>query len=269
MSDTIAHVALLLRRELLATSLGLLFLAMAVPTLFGLALDGRTIVGVSVWLKPFKFQLSLAVHVLTVALALGVIERRVREGRTVRVVLLIFSAMLLFEVCWITVQGGRGLPSHFATSAFDLAMYVLMGIGATFIVLATALFGVLALRHPAPEVPRLVSLAVGLGLLISGIAGLVTGWAISLNNGAVVGSVGDAGLSIPLFGWSGTAGDIRAAHFVGLHAAQFLPLLGLALCARTTRSARSALVAASLLWSAATVGLLIQALAGHPFIPLG
>lgn len=269
MSDIIARAIPLLRREPFATGVGLLFLAMALPTLVGLALDGRIIAGVSVWLKPLKFQLSLAVHVLTVVLALGALDRSVRECRAVRATLLVLLAMSLFEGGWITVQGARGLPSHFATNPFDIAMYVLMGIGATLIVLATALLGALTLRYPAPEVPRLVSRAVGIGLLISGVAGLLTGWAISLNDGAVVGGTGDAGPTIPLFGWSGTAGDLRVAHFVGLHAAQLLPLLGLALSTWKARGARPALLAASMLWSAATLGLFIQALAGRPFIPLG
>lgn len=268
MSDILVRATLLLRGERFATTVGLLFLAMTLPTLLGLTLDGRTINGVSVWLKPFKFQLSVGVHVLTVALALATLDQSVRKGLAVRSVILLFLTMAIFEVVWITVQGARGLPSHFATSPFAFAMYTLMGVGATLIVVATALLGMMTLRHPAPEVPRLVNRAAGIGLLVSGITGLVTGWAISMNHGAMVGGSG-AGSVIPLFGWSGTGGDLRVAHFVGLHAAQVLPLLGLALNAWETRDTRPALIAASVLWSAATLGLFIQALAGRPFIALG
>jgi hypothetical protein len=268
MSDITARAAALLRREPTATAIGILFLAMTLPALVGLAFDGRSIAGVSVWLKPFKFQLSFAVHVLTVALGLGALDRTARRGLTVRATLLIFLSMSLFEVVWITAQGARGLPSHFAVNSVDRIIYVLMGVGATLVVFATALLGVLTLRYPAPEVPRLVNRAVGTGLLISGTAGLVTGWAIALNNGAVVGSTGLTELAIPLFGWSGSVGDLRVAHFAGLHAAQLLPLLGLVLGAGKTRDAPLALLAASVLWSGLTLGLLIQALAGQPFISL-
>jgi hypothetical protein len=268
MSHIIARANTLLWREPFATAAGILFLAMALSAPVGLALDARTIAGASVWLKPFKFQLSVGIHVLTVVLALGALERSVREGRAVKVILLVFLAMSLFEVGWITVQGARGAPSHFANNPFDLAMYVLMGIGATLIVLATALLGVLTLRYPAPEAPLLVSHAAGFGLLISGVTGLVTGWAISMNDGAIVGGTNIVGPIIPLFGWSGTAGDLRVAHFLGLHAAQFLPLIGLALNHWKAKNARLILLAASMLWLGATVALLIQALDGRPFIRL-
>ncbi|WP_338665275.1 hypothetical protein VQH23_08890 [Pararoseomonas sp. SCSIO 73927] len=269
MSEVLTQAAGLLRRERLATATGLLFLAMTLPTLLGLALDGRTIGGVSVWLKPLKFQLSLAVHVLTVVLALSALDRKARRGRAAAVIVAVLLGAALFEAGWITLQGARGLPSHFATSPFDLAMYALMGIGATLLVLATALLGALILRHPAPGVPVLVGRAVAIGLLVSGVTGLVTGWAISTNDGAVVGGSGVAGPTIPLFGWSGTAGDLRVAHFVGLHAAQLLPLLGLVLSASRARGAPQVLAAAAVLWPAATLGLLLQALAGRPLIPLG
>jgi hypothetical protein len=85
---------------------------------------------------------------------------------------------------------------------------------------------------------------------------------------AVVGGTGITGITIPLFGSSGSVGDLRVAHFAGLHAAQLLPLLGLVLGAGEMQNAPLALLAASVLWSGFTLGLLIQALAGQPFISL-
>ncbi|MFC7557089.1 hypothetical protein ACFQU7_41035 [Pseudoroseomonas wenyumeiae] len=268
MSNILAFSNTLLRCEPYIVAVSLLFLAMAPLTLLGLALDDRTITAVPVWLKPLKFQLSLAVHMLTIALALGTLDRSVRQAWAVKVILLILLAMSLFETGWITLQGARGLPSHFAADPFGMAIHALMGIGATLIVLSTALLGVLILRYPVYGVPQLVSRAVGTGLIISGVTGLVTGWAIAENGGAVVGGTGVAGLVLPLFGWSGTDGDLRVAHFVGLHAAQCLPLLGLALNTWKPQTAFPAILVIALLWSAATLGLLIQALAGQPFISL-
>ncbi|MCY7305361.1 MAG: hypothetical protein LH632_04285 [Rhodoferax sp.] len=43
-------------------------LALSLPTLLLVALDDRTLQGVSVWLKPWKFQFSLAVFLLSLAL---------------------------------------------------------------------------------------------------------------------------------------------------------------------------------------------------------
>jgi hypothetical protein len=68
---------------------------------------------------------------------------------------------------------------------------------------------------------------------------------------------------LPVFGWSRTGGDLRVAHFFGLHAMQVLPL-----AAWVLGRARTAFVLVALGWTALGVWTFVEALAGRPFLPM-
>ncbi len=105
-----------------------------------------------------------------------------------------------------------------------------------------------------------------LGLILTTVLGTAAGVAISVNGGHWVGaSPTDAG-GLPVFGWTRAGGDLRVAHFFGLHAMQILPIAGWLIARWRPDATRLVWLAASAL-TALTVYTLVEALAGRPFLP--
>lgn len=69
--------------------------------------DGRQIGTESVWAKPIKFQLSLALHFATLALVASELSGEWRDGAILRWVALASIAATAFEIAYIMIQAGR------------------------------------------------------------------------------------------------------------------------------------------------------------------
>ncbi|MCI4040893.1 hypothetical protein [Streptomyces sp. TRM75563] len=258
--------------------------ALAVVSAVGLVVDDRVLVGAPIWAKPFKFSVSFVAYCLTLAWMLTLLTRGRRIGRWAGHVVVLTS---LVEMVIITVQVVRGKRSHFNTAtAFDSALWNAMGMTIVALWTATLVIAVLLLRTRIAD--RAEALAVRGGLLIA-LAGAALGFLMSLPSesrraagnldaadtmGAHSVGVPDGGPSMPLTGWSTTGGDLRAPHFVGMHALQLIPLLLIALVLLAPRftplrdaGVRLRLVRVAVAGYAAFVALITwQALRGQPLI---
>lgn len=245
---------------------GLLLLAMAIPTLVALAIDERLLNGANVWSKPLKFQLSVSLHLFTLAVLAALLAERVRGGRLLRATAWISAAMAILEIGYITLQAGRGRASHFnADTPLEAGLYAAMGIGAVTLVAASAVVGILLLRAPRAGIGPGLRWGGALGLIVGSVATLAVAGYLSTLGGHWIGGVASDAGGLPITGWSTSGGDIRVSHFFATHMMQGLPLVGFA-ADRLGRDGRTTAVVACGLWVAVVVGTFLQALLGQPLL---
>jgi hypothetical protein len=244
-------------RSPLLTGLALLHLLL-VP-LFALAAwaDPALVQGVGRWLKPLKFAASIALYLATVA---WLLPDTVDDPRRARRLAALIGVAMTLEMLGIGVQAARGTPSHFNTATtFDWSVYHGMGGLIAANTVAVAMLGLGAWRRwRATGDGYAAGVALGIAVLLAGSA---VGGAMIAHGAHTVGAP-DGGSGLPLVGWSRTHGDLRIAHFVGLHALQGLPLLAWRVGPRA-----AALAAAG--WLVVTGVLALQAAWGVPLLAGG
>ena len=135
-------------------------------------------------------------------------------------------AVLAFEMAVIAGQAALGQLSHFniATPASGL-LFALMGVAIVILTLWTAAMGILFWTKAMPaHLPAGYWWGIRLGILLFVLCAFEGGLMASRLQHTVGAADGSAG--IPLLNWSKHHGDLRIAHFVGMHALQILPFVG-------------------------------------------
>jgi hypothetical protein len=225
--------------------------------------DTRQILGLNPWIKPMKFMTSIAIFLWTVAWFMPDTEPRPRARAIVRWT--IATAMTAEIVC-IVMQSARGVTSHFNhATVFDDVVFSIMGMGVVFNTLAMMLF-LFIIRRDTPAGGAGYLWGVRLGVAMFLVASLQGTMIVGNDAHSVPGP--DGGPGLPFVNWSTDQGDLRTAHFFGMHAMQALPLLGFFLDRLRIAAARNVVVAVGILWLALTGGLLFMALNGRPLLAL-
>lgn len=253
-----------LRRNRLLGVLGIAHVLLFLLLIPAVLLDQLQILGVNRWLKPMKFAISIAIFTITMAWLLSYLEK---SRRAVSAISGLIAFTMAGEMVLITMQAMRGVRSHFnQDSAFSVAVFATMGALILTNTFAAGYAWFLFLRRPATIEGAHLS-GVRLGLVIFVVASFIGGLMVARGSHSV--GVPDGGPGLPIVNWSTDGGDLRVAHFVGMHALQGLPLLGWILDRRRTRGARSWVQLSAVVFAAATALLSLQALAGRALLDLG
>ena len=207
----------------------------------GLLLDDRTLNGEPIWLKPFKFSVSVGIYSFTLAWLISLLRERRRFAWRLGTV---STVVLTVEMVIIIGQAFRGRASHFNNvTDLDATLYRLMGVSIVVLWVVSLVVAVLVLRQRFAEPSVLWAIRIGIGLAVVGmtvaflmtiptpdqLAAMRAGTRPSMIGAHSVGTPSEAAAAMPITHWNLEGGDLRVPHFFGLHALQAMPLLALAL----------------------------------------
>jgi hypothetical protein len=234
---------------------GAVCLAFALFCLVVSATSTTQVNGVNAWIKPFKFALSTTLFVWAMGWYMNhltAFDHRWYDWTTI--------ALLSFEIGYIAWRAYRGERSHFnvGTPAASV-LWSLMALAITLVTLYTAYVGAQFFSADVAPMPTQQLWAIRAGIIlfvVFAFEGFVMGARMSHAVGGPEGTLG-----LPLLHWSYTVGDLRAAHFIGMHALQVLPLLACSVIG----SARWTAVAIAV-YTLLAVVVLVLALSGRPVV---
>lgn len=218
--------------------------------------SGTTVLGINAWIKPMKFSFSIWIFCWTMGWFLAYLnnERRVRIYTWVVVIVMIIEQVI------ITWQAANGRLSHFnTTTPFYRSLFIIMGVAIATLTAWTGVIGYYFFKQKQFDIPMPYVWGIRLGIMLFVIFSFEGGiMATQLSH--TVGAP-DGGPGLPIVNWSKQHGDLRVAHFIGIHSLQILPLFGYFI-AKSNRSVQLLATGYFML----TIFLFIQALQKIPLL---
>lgn len=216
----------------------------------------KQVLGISAFLKPLKFFVSIWLMVWTLAWYLQYLDNQVHVRWFSWATILAMG----YEMVIISMQAFRGRLSHFnMDTPWEHALFVSMGVVITIFTLWLAYMGYLFFVQSDFNIDQTLVWGIRIGIFITVIFAFEGGLMGSRLQHSVGGP--DGGKGLPLLNWSRTHGDLRIAHFVGLHALQIIPLFSF-LIARNVFQ----VVAFSGIFLLVAIWIFMQALGGKPLV---
>ncbi len=159
------------------------------------------------------------------------------------------------EMIYMIYRASRAEASHFnSTSLSGIIGYALMGVGSLTLTCTAALIG---WKIWLQGRSGLWAEAAGIALIVGALLGTIAGGYMSAQTSHWIGGVQSDANALAFFNWSTTGGDLRVAHFVGLHAAQFIPLAAMS-------GDRRMVYGAAIAMTFLTVGIFVMGATGIP-----
>ncbi len=212
------------------------------------------VTGINAWLKPVKFFLSVAVLSFTMAWYGHYLDNR-KAIRLYSVVLVITMTIELVLISW---QAAHGVPSHFNISTLaNAVIFQVMGVAILLFTLWTAYITWLFFKQQQFTISDTYLWGIRIGLVFFVLFSFEGGVMAARLSHAVGGPDGTPGIAF--FNWSSYVGDLRVAHFFGIHSLQLLPLMG-----RYFTNTKRQLFIFSALYLVLIVVYLVQAFLGFP-----
>ncbi|MDQ4122857.1 MAG: hypothetical protein M3209_15580 [Acidobacteriota bacterium] len=236
-----------------------LFFVLAIISFF----DSTEILGINRWIKPMKFASSIAIYLWTLAVYLYFLNGFAKSKIVIAWGVI---AMMSGEIILILMQAARGTTSHFnVKTPFDNAVFAAMGlmilINSLLLIYLTFLY-----FRSSLDLPRAIVWGFKLGLVVF-LLGSAEGGYMSAQLGHSVG-VQDGGAGLPFVNWSTEGGDLRVAHFLGLHAFQAIPLAALFFVRWRKQFATALTLGFALAYFAGFSFIFIQAAQGKPLFQI-
>ena len=233
---------------------GLLMVAILLPTYALSWFDLRTLREVGIWAKPMKFMAGTALFALSTVWLSNLVPGKVGRAPGFGWIAALIIVTSLFEVVYITYQAALGQGSHYNTRdpvhaiLFGLMAFAAVGLVASQAWLAWLIWKV----QEAKLTPTMLAVLLGLGLtfVLSTVSGFMLG-----------AKQPPAGVGWPVVGWH-TWSDVRPAHFLAVHAQQFIPLAGIVFARWAGKAAMPSVMAFTLSYLAAWVALSVMGMAG-------
>lgn len=234
---------------------GIFCFAVAAACLLLINTTSTKVAGVNAWYKPLKFALSIGIYTWTMAWYCHYLS-------SFNITFFDWANILLFsfELAYITLQAARGQESHFnQSSILYRGLFVGMAIAATLIVLYAGYVGWQFFKSHIQELPAHYLWSIRLAIVIFVIFSL-EGFLMGSRQTHSVGANTSSSV-LPVTQWNLTSGDLRVAHFVGMHALQIIPILSFYVVKNTI-----AVFVISALYMLLAFFALYQALDGRPVI---